>query len=126
MKGKKNYPYPSYKNPIILSPDPVLARQTLQEFFTKIERGELTAQKDKIPTLPFATLHGVSYHLFCFECFIFIREALRHGVIKNRNDARFWGLGEKKALCGDCLEKRLEEMSVRKRHLWAEYKKRGY
>jgi hypothetical protein len=85
-------------------------------------------RNDKIPALPFwiEALNSVHYHSWCFECFKFIREALRHGIIKNRHDARFWGLKEKKALCGDCLAKRLEEMSVRKRHLWAEYKKRGY
>ena len=63
---------------------------------------------------------------WCERCETGIPAASKKRVIKNRNDARFWGLGEKKALCGDCLEKRLEEMSVRKRHLWAEYKKRGY
>jgi hypothetical protein len=51
---------------------------------------------------------------------------LRHFIIKNRHDARFWGLSEKKALCGNCLAKRLDEMPVRKRYLWQEYQKRGY
>ncbi|CAG8592412.1 18129_t:CDS:2, partial [Gigaspora rosea] len=48
MRSKKTYPYPSYKNPVILSSNPVLACQTLQELFTKIEQDELTAQKDEI------------------------------------------------------------------------------
>ena len=80
---------PNRKNPLVLSPNPILARKTLRKLFTKIESGELTAPRDKIPVLPFTTPFGVSYHLFCFECFTFIREALRHGIIKNRHDARF-------------------------------------
>jgi hypothetical protein len=47
-------------------------------------------------------------------------------VVKNRNDARFWGLKEKKALCGDCLEKRLGEMPVQKKYRWEKYRQRGY
>ena len=130
MRAKKIYPYPSYKNPIRLSPLAHKAREQLKELQQRIMANEPIFQKknDKIPALPFwiEALNGVYYQSWCFECFKFIREALRHGIIKNRNDARFWGLGEKKALCGDCLEKRLEEMTTRKRHLWTEYKKRGY
>jgi len=34
-----------------------------------------------------------------------IKSAGHHGVIKNRNDPKFWGLETKeKALCGDCLK----------------------
>jgi len=131
MKGKKIYPYPSYKNPIRLSPRAKAAREQLKEMATCItmENWPIFQRKnDKIPALPFwiEALNSAHYQSWCFECFKFIKEALRHGIIKNRNDARFWGLKEKKALCGDCLEKRLAEMSVRKRHLWTEYKKRGY
>jgi len=46
-----------------------------------------------------------------------LQEAKRHYIIKNRNDARFWGLKEKKALCGDCLGKRLAEMPGQKHYL---------
>src|SRR6185503_10821435 len=120
MRAKKTYPYPSYKNPIRLSPRAKEAREQLKELQQRIMADEPIFQKknDKIPALPFwiEALNGVYYQSWCFECFEFIREALRHGIIKNRHDARFWGLKEKKALCGDCLEKRLEKMSVRKRH----------
>jgi len=130
MRSKKTYPYPSYKNPIRLSPIAREAQEQLRELAKKIMMNDKLFQRrnDKIPALPFwiEALNSVHYRSWCFECFEFIREALRHGIIKNRHDARFWGLGEKKALCGVCLAKRLEKMSVRKRHLWAEYKKRGY
>jgi len=140
MRGKKTYPYPSYKNPVRLSSQTKKAQKQLKELSTLIIANEPIFQRkgsdlsrvfpkgDKIPVLPFwfDMLNSVVYYSWCFECFTFIREALRHGVIKNRHDARFWGLKEKKALCGYCLAKRLAEMTPRKRHLWAEYKKRGY
>jgi len=130
MRGKKLYPYPSYKNPIRLSRNPQLAQEQLKELQRRIMANEPIFQRknDKIPALPFwfEMLQSVIYYSWCFECFTFIREALRHGIIKNRHDARFWGLKEKKALCGYCLAKRLAEITPRKRHLWTEYQKRGY
>lgn len=124
MRTKKSYPYPSYKNPIRLSRIPQLAQAQLKELQKRIINNEPTFKRknDKIPALPFwfeGIISGVIYYGWCFECFVFIREALRHGIIKNRNDARFWGFKEKKALCGDCLEKRLEQMEPRKRWLWS-------
>ena len=62
----------------------------------------------------------------CFNCAKLLDVLSNRGVVKNRNDARFWGLPEKKILCGQCLGKRKEEMPARKRYLWTEYKKRGY
>ena len=140
MRSKKVYPYPSYKNPIILSRSllsgSVRSAQTAKDQLIEIEKRIIANEKmfqrknDKIPALwfllPEAVLPKPFLSSWCFECFDFIREALRHGIIKNRHDARFWGLGEKKALCGNCLAKRLEQMTPRKQHLWTEYKKRGY
>ena len=130
MRGKKVYSYPSYRNPIRLSPRTQEARKQLKELSARIMANEEIFQRkgDKIPALPFLfdQLNSVVYHSWCFECFEFIREALRHGIIKNRHDARFWGLKEKKALCGDCLEKRLGEMPPHKLYLWEKYRKRGY
>lgn len=148
----EKYPYPSYKNPVKLTfkknlrcqhiKCPLLThhelinsvKSHLLELSQKIEKGELLAwrkgKEDKIPALPCffnqGMLPGIIYYSWCFECFKFLKEAKRHYIIKNRNDARFWGLREKKALCGGCLEKRLEEMELRKRYLWEEYKQRGY
>jgi len=135
MRGKKSYP--SYKNPIILPRSFVSGsvhsvKRKLIEIQNRIIANEKIFQRkgDKIPALwfllPTAYLPEPFISSWCFECFTFIREALRHGVIKNRHDARFWGLGEKKALCGDCLGERLEEMPVQKRYVWEKYRKRGY
>ena len=137
MKGKKTYPYPSKRNPIILPPSLVSdSAYSVKDQLIKIQDRIMANEKDfqrkgdKIPALwfllPTAYLPEPFISSWCFECFTFIREALRHGIIKNRNDARFWGLKEKKALCGYCLEKRLEEMTPTKRYLWEKYQKRGY
>jgi len=137
MRGKKVRPYPSYEGPIILprsfvSGSAYSVKDQLIEIQKRIIVNEKDFQRkgDKIPAfwflLPTAYLPQPFISSWCFECFAFIREALRHGVIKNRHDARFWGLNEKKALCGDCLGKRLGEMSPHKRYLWEKYRKRGY
>src|SRR3954451_9039208 len=103
-KSKKTYPYPSYKNPIRLSPLAHEAREQLRELAARIMENEEIFQRkgsdlsrafpkgDKIPALPFwiKALNSTHYQSWCFECFEFIREALRHGIIKNRHDARFW------------------------------------
>ena len=62
----------------------------------------------------------------CLECGKLLSAWTNNGVIKNRNDARFWGLPEKIILCGICVGKRKKEMPPRKHYLWNEYKKRGY
>jgi hypothetical protein len=153
MKGtKKEYPYPSFKNPVQLTFQENLLCQhpqcqhlthqeltnstkaSLAELSRKITRGELLARRkgkeDKIPALPCffhqGILPGIIYYSWCFECFSFLKEAKRHYIIKNRHDARFWGLKEKKTLCGACLEKRLVEMPTTKQYLWERYRQRGY
>jgi hypothetical protein len=102
-KSKKTYPYPSYKNPIRLSSQAKEARVQLKELAARIMANEKIFQRkgrsslrafpknDKIPALPFwiKTLNSIHYQSWCFECFEFIREALRHGIIKNRHGARF-------------------------------------
>ena len=64
-RSKKEHPYPSVRNPIILSPVPELARQTLRELSQRIEKGELVYYKkpDKIPALPSLFMGKVSYDL---------------------------------------------------------------
>lgn len=55
MRGKKTYPYPSYKNPIRLSPQTKEAREQLKELQKRIMANEPIFQRkgDKIPALPF-------------------------------------------------------------------------
>lgn len=67
MKGKKVYPYPSYKNPIRLSPKDKEAREQLKELSIRIMTNEPIFQRknDKIPALPFwfeGMLSGVLYY----------------------------------------------------------------
>lgn len=62
----------------------------------------------------------------CSKCAKLLEVLSHKGLIKNRNDARFWGLPEKEIFCGSCLAKRKPEMPTRKRYLWNEYQKRGY
>jgi len=109
MRGKKTYepslaklgttsfPYPSRKNPIILprsfiSGSAYSVKDQLIKFQKKIMANEKDFQRkgDKIPALwfllPTAFLPEPFISAWCFECFVFIREALRHRVIKNRNE----------------------------------------
>lgn len=55
MRGKKVYPYPSYRNPIRLSPRAKEAREQLKELSVRIMANEKDFQRkdDKIPALPF-------------------------------------------------------------------------
>jgi hypothetical protein len=66
MRGKKTYPYPSYKNPIRLSPRAKEARKQLKELSARIMANEPIFQRknDKIPALPIwfeGMLSGVLY-----------------------------------------------------------------
>ena len=64
--------------------------------------------------------------IYCEICETRIRSAGHHGVIKNRNDPRFWGLNVKeKALCGDCLESKKENMPPLRRAEFNRYRKVG-
>ena len=67
--------------------------------------------KDKIKT------NYTSTQSRCVNCSKLLAELSHKGVIKNRNDARFWGLPEKKILCGNCLCEKKAEMPTRKRYL---------
>ena len=61
------------------------------------------------------------------KCGVRITPASKKGVIKNRNDARFWGLEiEERILCGDCLKQYRDLMPKRKKYTFTDYEKRGY
>lgn len=89
---------------------------------------ELIWVKDKIPTLIYWTKYGGLYGLLCFCCQqILITMAGGHGVIRNRNDARFWKLTDQKiAYCGLCLQNKVELMPKSKQYLLHKYAKRNY
>lgn len=60
----------------------------------------------------------------CERCEKEVKGAGKHGVIKNRNDPRFWGLSaEEKVLCGDCLESEKGRMTATRRAEFNRYRK---
>jgi hypothetical protein len=62
----------------------------------------------------------------CGKCEARIEGAGKHGIIKNRNDPKFWGLKvEEKVLCGSCLENQKVFMSPSRRAKFNEYRKLG-
>ena len=64
----------------------------------------------------------------CYLCGKELRSASKKGVIKNRNNPRFWEIeSEWKILCLGCLGKRFyEKLSKSKRKTLNKYVKRGY
>ena len=64
----------------------------------------------------------------CYLCFKELRGASKKGVIKNRNNPGFWGIGSSyKILCLGCIGKEFyKRMSRGKRKTWRKYLKRGY
>jgi hypothetical protein len=64
-------------------------------------------------------------YAYCEKCEAKIEGAGKTGVIKNRNNPRFWRLEIKeKVLCLECLGKFQDKMPRRKQYLLAEYQKR--
>ena len=64
--------------------------------------------------------------IYCEKCESRIESAGHHGVIKNRNDPKFWGLEVKeRILCGKCLESIKEKMLPLRRAEFNRYRKVG-
>lgn len=64
--------------------------------------------------------------IYCETCETRVESAGHHGVIKNRNDPKFWGLEVKEeALCGGCLEKSKEKTPPLRRAEFNRYRKVG-
>jgi len=64
----------------------------------------------------------------CYLCFKELKGASKKGVIKNRNNPAFWGIGSVyKILCLECVGKEFySRMSSGKRKTWKKYWRRGY
>ena len=64
----------------------------------------------------------------CYLCGKELRGASKKGVIKNRNNPGFWGIGSAyKILCLGCIGKEFyRRMSSGKRKTWRKYLRRGY
>lgn len=64
----------------------------------------------------------------CERCEKRIESAGHHGVVKNRNEVKFWGVeSEWKVLCLECIGKKYyQKLSGSKRKTYGKYLKRGY
>jgi len=64
----------------------------------------------------------------CYLCGKELKGAGKHGVVKNRNNLGFWGVGSSyKILCLRCVGKKFyRRMSSSKRKTWRKYLRRGY
>jgi hypothetical protein len=64
----------------------------------------------------------------CYLCFKELKGAGKHGVVKNRNNPNFWGIGSVyKILCLVCIEEKFySRLSSSKKKTWRKYLKRGY
>ena len=64
----------------------------------------------------------------CYLCGKELRGASKKGVVKNRNDVRFWGVSSSyKILCLECIGKKFYGRMVDwQRKKWREYVRRGY
>jgi len=64
----------------------------------------------------------------CYLCFKELRGASKKGVVKNRNNPNFWGIGSVyKILCLECIGKEFyNRLSSSKRKTFNKYLKRGY
>lgn len=68
------------------------------------------------------------YKSSCYLCQKELKGAGKHGIIKNRNDPKFWGIGSSyKIMCLVCIGKRFyNRLSAGKRKTFKKYLKRGY
>ena len=64
----------------------------------------------------------------CYLCFKELKGAGKHGVVKNRNDPKFWGVSSSyKILCLRCVGREFyKRMSSGKKKTWRKYLRRGY
>jgi len=64
----------------------------------------------------------------CYLCFKELKGASKKGVIKNRNNPRFWGVSSSyKILCLECIGRKFYNRLVDwQRKKWREYRRRGY
>ena len=64
----------------------------------------------------------------CYLCGKELRGASKKGVVKNRNNPGFWGIGSSyKILCLECIGKKFYKRMVDwQRKKWREYIRRGY
>ena len=64
----------------------------------------------------------------CYLCGKELKGAGKHGVVKNRNNPAFWGIGSSyKILCLKCIGKEFySRLKSSKKKTWRKYLRRGY
>lgn len=63
----------------------------------------------------------------CYFCFKELKGAGKTGIVKNRNNSSFWGIGEKFISCLECLRKKYYgKLEKEKRKMLNKYVRRGY
>ena len=97
---------------------------SLKEMEEKLKKCKCeVSNKPRTPHYDWAN-YGYTY---CEKCETTIKGAGKMGIIKNRNDPKFWGLSiSEKVLCLNCLKKFQEKMSASKKYTFNKYLKRGY
>jgi len=101
----------------------LLFTNSLKEYQEKLEKGCKCEKSEKF-RVDYIDSKGDGW-ICCEKCEARIDSAGHHGVIKNRNDPRFWGLEIKeKVLCLKCLEEFQEKMPIGKRYTFNKYVKR--
>lgn len=88
---------------------------------------ELVREKKEKSEEPIKT-NIVCYLANCYLCGKELKGAGKHGIIKNRNDPKFWGIrSEFKIMCLECLGKKFYGRMIDwQKKKWREYKRRGY
>ena len=68
------------------------------------------------------------YLCSCYLCGKELKGAGKHGVVKNRNNPRFWGIGSVyKILCLECIGREFyRRLNSSKKKTWRKYLGRGY
>ena len=68
------------------------------------------------------------YKASCYLCSKELKGAGKHGVVKNRNNPNFWGVGSVyKILCLKCIGREFyNRLNSSKKKTWRKYLKRGY
>ena len=87
---------------------------------------ECKCQASLKPRITYTDNHGSGW-TYCEICEQRIASAGHHGVIRNRNDPKFWGMNiPQKILCLACLKFFSAEMPVSKKYIFNKYLRRGY
>ena len=89
---------------------------------------ELVRKRTRRTEEPVIAVNQKHYKSSCYLCQKELKGAGKHGVIKNRNNPAFWGIGSSyKIMCLVCIGKEFYGRMVDwQRKKWREYKRRGY